>query len=344
MTSTTHRPDGVAPEPSCLPRTTRRDEPAQRTIWLTSYPKSGNTWFRIMVANLFAKNDASIDINRLPNRAPAASARGPFERSLLIDSGLLTHDEIDCLRPRVYEELACGQDDDVEERDDPSPVRFVLVHDAYELTPKDEPLFAGRRGAAGAILIVRDPRDVAASLAHYGNVSIDNAIAFMNSRERDAHDDPHRLHKLFRQRPRGWSGHAQSWLSQTDIPVHLVRYEDMKADTAGTLARALDFAGLPASGDDIRRAVAAADFSTLQKQEQDNGFRELPWPQLGNRRFFRRGQAGAWRDELSSAQVARIETAHAAMMRRLGYTPAAVVPAARGPVGEHERSRDEHPC
>ena len=293
----------------------------KRTIWLASYPKSGNTWFRILLANLLAKDGKPVDINDLPHRAPAASSRRPFERLLLIDSGLLTHDEIDCLRPRVYEALAFGADDDhdEDEPEDPSPVRFVLVHDAYGLTPKEEPLFAGRRGADGAILIVRDPRDVACSLAHYGHTTIDNAIAFMNSSERDAHSEPDRLYRLFRQRPRGWSGHAQSWLSQTDIPVHLVRYEDMKADTVGTFTQALNFAGLSASKENIRRAVAFADFSELQKQERSKGFRELPWPDRGGRRFFRRGQAGAWRDELSAEQVAWIEAVHAPMMRRLGY-------------------------
>ena len=83
-----------------------------RTIWLASYPKSGNTWFRMLVANLSAKDGKPVDINDLPERGGIASARGPFDHLTLIDSGLLTHDEIDCLRPRVYEELARGEDDD----------------------------------------------------------------------------------------------------------------------------------------------------------------------------------------------------------------------------------------
>ena len=57
-----------------------------RTIWLASYPKSGNTWFR--------------------------------------------------MRPRVYEELARGsQDDEYDAQADEPPVRFVKAHDAYTLTP-----------------------------------------------------------------------------------------------------------------------------------------------------------------------------------------------------------------
>jgi hypothetical protein len=84
----------------------------RRTIWLASYPKSGNTWFRILLANLSARDGKPVDINDLPEDAGIASARGPFDRVSLIESGLLTHDEIDCLRPRIYEALARGADDD----------------------------------------------------------------------------------------------------------------------------------------------------------------------------------------------------------------------------------------
>jgi aryl sulfotransferase len=290
-----------------------------RTVWLASYPKSGNTWFRMLVANLSAKGDLPVDINDLPERGGIASARGPFDHLLLIDSGLLTHDEVDCLRPRVYEELARGaQDDEYDAPQDLPRTRFVKVHDAYTLTPKGEPLLAGARGADGAIVIVRDPRDVAPSLANHNGGGIDDAIAFMNDPDAGFCVRTRRQHHQLRQKLPGWSEHVASWLEQTDIPVHLIRYEGMQADTVGALRRALDFAGRAASEEEISRAVAFADFTQLQAQEREKGFREAPRPQAGGH-FFRRGEVGAWRQELSAAQIARIESEHAPMMRRLGY-------------------------
>lgn len=290
-----------------------------RTIWLASYPKSGNTWLRMLIANLSATDDKPIDINDLPERGGIASARGPFDYLLLIESGLLSLDEVDCLRPRVYEALARGaQDDEYDTRQDAPPVRFVKVHDAYTLTPKGEPLLAGSRGADGAIVIVRDPRDVAPSLANHSHNSIDDAITFMNDTNAAFCAKPTRQHSQLRQKLPGWSGHIASWLEQSDIPVHLIRYEDMKADTIGALSRALAFAGRPASEQEIKRAVTFADFTQLRQQELDKGFREAPRPQAGGN-FFRRGEVGCWRDELTAEQVARIESEHAPMMRRLGY-------------------------
>jgi hypothetical protein len=300
-----------------------------RTIWLASYPKSGNTWFRMLVANLSAKDGKPVDINDLPERGGIASARGPFDHLLLIDSGLLTHDEVDRLRPRVYEELARGaEDDEYDATQDTHPVRFVKVHDAYTLTPKGEPLLAGRYGAEGAIVIVRDPRDVVPSLANHNRGSIDDAIAFMNDDNAGFCARMNRQHSQLRQKLPGWSGYMESWLDQTDIPLHLIRYEDMQADTIGTFRRALDFADRAASDEEIRCAVAFADFAELRRQEEDKGFREAPRSHLGGR-FFRRGEAGGWRNELSAEQVTRIEAAHAPMMRRLGYELASATPLAR---------------
>jgi hypothetical protein len=290
-----------------------------RTIWLASYPKSGNTWFRMLVANLSAKDGKPVDINDLPERGGIASARSPFDHLLLIDSGLLTHDECDALRPRVYEELARGeQDDEYDQVEEAAPVRFVKAHDAYTLTRKGEPLLGGLNGAAGAIVIARDPRDVAPSLANHLGTNVDGAIKMMNDRDAAFCSRPGRLHNQLRQQLPGWTGYMASWLEQKDIPIHLVRYEDLQADTVGTFTRALAFAGRAASEDEIRRAVALAHFDELRKQEREKGFREAPRARPdGN--FFRRGVAGAWHDELTAEQIGRIENAHGAMMERLGY-------------------------
>ncbi|HEY0107196.1 MAG TPA: sulfotransferase domain-containing protein [Rhizomicrobium sp.] len=288
-----------------------------RTIWLASYPKSGNTWFRMLVANLSARDGTPVDINALPERSGIASARGPFDYLTLVDSGLLTHEEVDCLRPRVYEALANGAADDEYDMPETAPaVRFVKVHDAYTLTRTGEPLLAGARGADGAIVIVRDPRDVAPSLANHLGTDMDGAVRFMGNCDSAFCGVLKAQYYQLRQGLRGWSGHVASWLDQADIPVHLIRYEDLHADTAAAFGRALAFAKFPASPDAIARAAALANFDQLRAQERQKGFGEAPRP---NVRFFRRGEAGAWRDELTAKQVARIEADHGATMRRLGY-------------------------
>lgn len=286
-------------------------------VWLASYPKSGNTWFRMLAAGL-AAGEAEIDINDPPERGGIASSRGSFEAVTLLESGLLTHEEADGLRPQVYESIAKDSEDAGEDAGGADRPRLLKVHDAYVTTPLGEPLLAGARGA---ILVVRDPRDVAPSLANHRRCSVDEAITFMND-PKAAFAATRRAQALqLRQRLLDWSGHAASWLRQSDVPVHLVRYEDLAAAPVETFAAAMAFAGRPVGRAEAERAVALAAFDRLRAQEEAQGFAE--WRrQVDGRRFFRRGRSGGWRDELSAHQARRIEAAHADMMRRMGYAPA----------------------
>jgi hypothetical protein len=286
-----------------------------RGVWLASYPKSGNTWFRLLAANLRA--DAPVDINALPEQGGIASARAWFDDMMLFPSGLLTHEECDRLRPGLYEAMAQEGWPSGEEPAAPDQTLFIKTHDAWTCTAQGVPLLGRRPAAKAAILIVRDPRDVAPSLANHSGQTIDQSIDFMADPEGVFCGRSDRQHGQLRQQLPGWSGFNRSWLDQREIPVHLVRYEDLHADTAGAFSRALAFAGFAATQDEVRRAVEFASFGVLQAQELRNGFREAPPRRSGP--FFRRGEVAGWRHELATAQAARIEESHAEMMGRLGY-------------------------
>jgi hypothetical protein len=291
-----------------------------RIVWLASYPKSGNTWFRMLVANLHA--DRPADINDLAGGGGTASARDRFDATMLFPSGLLTHDECDRLRPRLYAAIAHGAASDIaepaEREDRTDDVRFIKTHDAWTLTRDDEPLLGDGGTASHALLIVRDPRDVAVSLAYHNNQTIDQAIAFMTRRNAAfcARDD--RQHNQLRQQLPGWGGWNRSWLDQRDLPLRTIRYEDLQRDTARCLADALAFAQVETQPGAVERAVRFAAFGELRAQEAAHGFREAPPKQRGGR-FFRRGVAGGWRDELTPDQAARIAHDHAELMTRFGY-------------------------
>jgi aryl sulfotransferase len=288
-------------------------------VWLASYPKSGNTWFRMLISNLLTQGDRAADINDPDERMSIASARLPFEDVTLVESDLLTPDEADILRPRVFEAIASGGYEVPStlpwrnRRDWPT---ILKVHDAYTLTPDGEPLL---RAAQGAILVVRDPRAVAPSFANHMHCSLDRAIELMALEDTTFGVLAGKQSLQMRQKLLSWHAHARSWLDQTDVPVHLVRYEDLKRDTARVFHDAMHFAGRRVSLDEAARATRLADFAQLQAQERAKGFAE--WPsRRGFHNFFRRGEADAWRSELSPEQIMCIQRQHAEMMERLGYS------------------------
>ena len=74
----------------------------KKIVWLASYPKSGNTWFRIFLSHLIMDHDLHfVNVNN-QLYTPISSAREILERYTGFESSLLTHDEVDNLRREVY--------------------------------------------------------------------------------------------------------------------------------------------------------------------------------------------------------------------------------------------------
>src|SRR5260370_22349497 len=112
--------------------------------WLASYPKSGNTWLRAILATL--ASGRPVDINAMAFLGPHAASRSRFDRALGLDSANLSHEQELGLRPRVYEILGAEAERSL----------YCKTHDACLPTPAGDPLFpaAATRGARS---ILRDP-------------------------------------------------------------------------------------------------------------------------------------------------------------------------------------------
>jgi hypothetical protein len=272
-------------------------------LWLASYPKSGNTWFRAFVANLKHGDKGPVDINDLP--ISIASSRRLFDDGAGIESTELTAEEIARFRPRVYRHVAESSAETV----------FLKIHDAYTLLPDGEPLIP-TNATMGAVYIVRNPLDVAISYAHHSSKPLDRIIARMTLGDKLFSDDIPAMQ--LNQRLLSWSRHVLSWVDQRAFPVHLIRYEDMQERPLETFTAATRFCGLPCDPDRVRRALDYSSFEVLQKQELEFGFRERLEKAPS---FFRQGKVGAWRDVLSPSQIARITGDHRAVMERFGYLP-----------------------
>lgn len=273
-------------------------------FWIASYPKSGNTWFRAFLANYLRDLDVPVDINELDIRI--ASRRSTFDSTTGLESVLLTHDEAEALRPACYERFAAEAENDI----------YLKIHDAcYEVAPGC-PLVS-IRGTRGAIHIVRNPLDVAVSLSHFWNMSIDACIAAMEKSNYALCNWTGKPDDQFRQKLFAWGAHVQSWADTLWFPVLTLRYEDMKADPAASFGAALDFLGLARDEKRIAKALRFSSFEELKRQEEGSGFRENNPRSRG--RFFRDGRAGGWKDTLSAEQVRRLVSCHGFVMRRFGY-------------------------
>ena len=277
-------------------------------VWLASYPKSGNTWFRTFLTNFLINGDKPVDINEIFT-GPIASARQPFDEALGYDSGEMTFDEIDALRPEVY----CHQTQQAKE------TLYCKIHDAYTFLPDGRPLIPPEATDA-ALYFIRNPLDVAVSFAHHGGPpNINWTIKRMeNVQETFCDVDAAEMPQL-RQKILSWSNHVKSWVEAPGIRVLPIRYEDMKNTPQETFTAAIRFAGLAQDPDRIAKAIRFSDFNEVRAQEQKSGFGEKL---TQAKSFFRKGEIGSWREFLTPEQSDKIISRHAEMMHRFGYLDA----------------------
>lgn len=269
--------------------------------WLVSYPKSGNTWMRMMLQSLH-NGGAPVDINESVDSH--ILNREEFEEHFCVESSDLTVAEINALRPELHRAIARASKD---------PLILRKVHDRCWLTASGERVFPPDV-SRGAVYIVRDPRDVAVSFAAFYGLDLQKAVDSMEDSAKTFASSSSRLTLQLSQPVGSWSENVVSWLDDAAMPLLLIRYEDMLADSARELEKVARFLGIPA--DACAQAAAASRFSTLREQEDKQGFREkVP----AAARFFRRGQSGEGKERLPVHLLERIETVHGAVMKRLGY-------------------------
>ncbi|KQX20754.1 hypothetical protein ASD39_04140 [Sphingomonas sp. Root50] len=268
--------------------------------------KSGNTWMRLMLMHLLKPKDGGWTPDRAIDVGTGPLPRVNIESASLLDTSLLTADEQDLLRPRLCDAEARAETERC----------FFKSHDAYRFNRDGVPIHGESAGQA-ALYLVRDPRDIALSLAPFWGWSLDRTVAFINDPDADLQGIPKHFSQQIFQKTLDWSSHISSWLDQTRVPILVIRYEDLRASPVRWLTRAVEFLGLRVAAADIARAVELTDFDRLRREEETHGFSERF--RVGTT-FFRRAEPGEGRTLLDRPLRQAIERAHGAMMERLDYT------------------------
>ena len=155
------------------------------------------------------------------------------------------------------------------------------------------------------VLLVRDPRDVAAS-------------AFDASRkgswryewhDRGATGRPvpdEKPDAFVRKRAEKYLHHIGNAKKAYDVHQGrkaLIRYEDLKADTLGTIHRLCSALEIPTSEDQLARIVEKHAWENVPEEEKGEG------------KFYRKATPGGWREDLTPDQARVIERITAPLLR-----------------------------
>ncbi|NBC83043.1 MAG: sulfotransferase domain-containing protein [Bacteroidetes bacterium] len=276
---------------------------SKNIVWLASYPKSGNTWFRVFLSNLLDVRDAPAHINEL-RQTPIISSRPMFDQLTGIASSDLPPDIIHAWQPDVFRHIAANS----------TELQFFKIHDA-NFPLKDGQLFIPPEITKGVLYFVRNPLDVCVSFAHHMAKDIDHAVKVLNNESFGFCMHSTNLSHQLRQLVSDWSSHVKSW-TESHLPVHVMRYEDMLENPEKTFSEALEFLDLSYKKEDIEKAIKFSKFAQLKAQEQQEGFKEK---NIKAKSFFRKGVTNDWKNHLSQEQVNAIVEKHKDVMKRFGY-------------------------
>ncbi len=259
----------------------------QRIIWLASFPKSGNTWLRTFLANYFQPPGRSLDLNSLHKFTTGDIRQDFYNKAYGGPFHPETPQEWLRVRQKALRLIAASKPGH----------HFVKTHcrvmrlNGMDVIPPEV--------TSAAIYIMRNPFDVAPSYARHMGYEIDAAIELMMDPLSTGRSKGGAIEYIGR-----WDDHIRDWTELArGLPLHIIRYEDMLVRTEKVYRELFGFLKIKTDKMQLRRAMATSSFKALQRQEKEKGFRERPEEM---QQFFSKGKAGAWREDLTPAQVARI--------------------------------------
>ena len=270
-------------------------------LWLSSYPKSGNTWARIFLTNyLFEETEdpfANIDkIRSYPRKSffnflekkdfeSLKDREQNFRQYIISQEKINLNGELNLLKSHSY----CG----------------VLNGNN----------FSNSDNTAGFIYFVRDPRSVAISLSHHMNQSLEKAVDMMlNKNQFMQPEDSDGLLEFFS----SWKINYLSW-KNSKYPKLIIKYEELKKNPFDTFKKILNFISqfkkIEIDDEKIHKIIKKCEFENLQNQEKIKGFKERKGKEL----FFRKGEIDEWKNKLPNSLNELIKKNFNSEMQELGY-------------------------
>ncbi|MBA3426185.1 MAG: sulfotransferase domain-containing protein [Rubrobacter sp.] len=167
------------------------------------------------------------------------------------------------------------------------------------------------------VLLVRDPRDIVASALdaaregswayelrgtkrreRRGLVGADDAPLddFTGKSQEEVVEDQATMYLRY-------VGNSKRAFDAHDGRKVLVRYEDLLADTLGTMKRIYSELEIEVDGEDLARIVREHSWEMIPEEEKGEG------------KFYRKGASGAWREDLGPDQVKVVEEITGPLLR-----------------------------
>ena len=280
-------------------------------VWLASYPKSGNTLLRSMLAAYFFSEDGIYNFSLNDNIRQFPSTK-LFERM-----GIDITNEKEVIKNYIKAQESINQKE---------KLQFLKTH-SYLFNIDNIP-FTNLNNTLGVIYIVRDPRNVVTSYAHHSGTSPESAAKSMIELYKYKGDLTSNAAERVTLYMGTWSGNYNSWKSLKDPGRYLlIKYEDLINNKDITFRKVIKFLcmlkGVKFKIDQVkfRNVIESTEFKKMQKLEQEEGFREAKTDSKTGDKipFFNLGAKNDWKKILDPDIKTKIEINFKKEMKELGY-------------------------
>jgi len=270
-------------------------------IWLASYPKSGNTLVRSMIAAYMFSPDGDYNFDLIKNIKEFPHAR------LFTKLGYDTKNQKKTFKNyiKIQEKFNLK-----------NSIQFLKTHSKFFNYQKKYP-FSNFNNTLGAIYIVRDPRNVVTSFGNFKNLSFSETVDFMTKGMGDqlTWTDT-------------WSENYHSWKFLKNYNKYLlIRYEDLLKNREQIFLNILEFiyklnnTKFSLDESKFNKVIETTSFDNMKKLEETKGFAEANFDEKTGKKipFFYLGPKNDWSKTLDSGLAQIIEKSFYNEMKELGY-------------------------
>ena len=277
-------------------------------IWISSYPKSGNTWVRALLSSYFYSKDGNFHFDLLEH-----IKEFPKHSDYL--------NEIS-----VYKNLA-----EIAKEWIPAQRKLNLKHNNSTFFLKTHSTicnvegshFTNKENSLGAIYVVRDPRNVILSLSNHFDLSIEKSLEMICNKKQIITNPTKENRYIGFTVLSDWQNHYRTWKNCKLVEVKIVKYEDLILSPKNTFISILNyinkFMQVDIDEDRIKNVLMSTKFSKLQQSENKYGFKESSNMSGFNKKFFNLGPKNNWKNLLKKEIKEKIENHFKEEMKELGY-------------------------
>ena len=278
-------------------------------IWLASYPKSGNTWLRSLLASYYFSKEGDFNFNLLKyiDQFPSYDYFKNYDKTFI--------NPTDTAEFWIEEQKKINSN---------NKVKFFKTHNA--LCKINNYSFTDSNNTLAAIYIIRDPRNVITSLANHYEIDADQAFEFMTTEQKAITQKKENSYvgfvALF-----SWIFHQESWTNNKLFPTLIIRYEDLQNETFLTLKKVIDFIEKQINSknsfnrDKAKKSIQSCDFEKLKKLEINEGFNESPISKKDNSRinFFKFGKDNDYKKLLTEELISKMNLKFKNEIKKFNY-------------------------